>query len=67
MASLQWIQSPIDGSGVLSPGATITVSDALTLQASAYVPFGAPPSGLDLRSLYGALPLSAFLQFRYYD
>jgi hypothetical protein len=59
--------SPVDGSGVLSPAATYTLSDAASVNATLYVPWGAEPEGLAFRSDYGATPLSAFIQVRIYD
>jgi hypothetical protein len=62
----QWIQSPIDGSGVVVPSATWTLSDRLSLLLSVYLPFGAAPEGLMLQSTYGAAATSGLLQFRVY-
>ncbi len=59
--------SPSDGSGVLAPAATYTLSDAASVNATLYVPWGAKPEGLTLRSEYGATPLSFFVQVRLYD
>jgi hypothetical protein len=59
--------SPTDGSGVLSPAATYTLSDAASVNATLYVPWGAEPQGLTLQSEYGATPLSFFVQVRLYD
>ncbi len=59
--------SPRDGSGVLSPSATYTLSDAASVQATLYVPWGARPEGLALRSDYGWTPLSLFVQLRLYE
>jgi hypothetical protein len=60
------LASPVDGSGVLSPSATFTLSDAASVQANLYLPWGAKPDGLVLRSEYGATPLSLFVQARIY-
>ncbi len=59
--------SPADGSGVFSPAATYTLSDAASVNAALYVPWGAEPEGLTLRSEHGATPLSFFVQMRIYD
>ncbi len=59
--------SPRDGSGVLSPSLTYTLSDAASVQATLYVPWGAEPEGVALRSDFGWTPLSAFVQLRVYD
>jgi hypothetical protein len=56
-----------DGSGIASPSATLTLSDRLSLLTSVYFPFGAAPVGPQLRSAYGAAPLSGLLQVRIYD
>ncbi len=66
-ASALVLVSPADGSGIVSPSATFTLSDRLTVLASLYVPFGRSPAGLELRSVYGAAPLSGLLQLRIYD
>jgi hypothetical protein len=62
----QWIGSPVDGSGIVVPSATWTLSDRLSLLASAYFPYGAAPEGLTLQSVYSAAALSGLLQFRIY-
>lgn len=59
--------SPSDGSGIVSPNATVRLGDKVSFQAALYVPFGAPPVGTALRSFYGAVPLSGFLQVALYD
>jgi len=59
--------SPGDGSGVVSPNATVRFGDKVSLHAVLYVPFGAPPVGTALRSFYGAVPLSTFVQLAVYD
>lgn len=59
--------SPRDGSGVAAPAATYTLSDAASVLATLYVPWGREPEGLALRSEHGATPLSFFLQVRLYD
>jgi hypothetical protein len=68
-ASLQllWLASPRDGSGVLSPSATLTLGDALSVQAVAYVPHGAGPSGGVPQSDLGATPLAVLVQVSVYD
>ena len=65
--SLTWIQSPADGSGLFTHGVTWTVSDAVTLAASVFLPYGEKPASGMLRSEYGASPISAFVQLRVYD
>jgi hypothetical protein len=61
------LASPRDGSGVASPAATVTLSDAASVHLALYLPWGAEPEGLLLRSEHGATPLSAFVQIRIYD
>jgi hypothetical protein len=61
------LASPVDGSGVLSPAATYTLSDAASVNATLYAPWGAGSDALWLRSEYGATPLSFFVQVRLYD
>ena len=43
-----------------------TFNDALSLLGTVYVPYGRPPEGGQLRSEYGAAPLSGLLQLRVY-
>jgi hypothetical protein len=40
--------------------------DRLSLLASLYLPYGAPPEGLTLVTAYGAAAISGFLQARIY-
>ena len=62
----QWLQSPVDGSGLVAPSTTVTLGDRLSLLVSAYLPYGRAPRGSILRSEYGGTPLSGFLQIRIY-
>ena len=76
--SLGWIFAPTDGSGVLTGVATWIFSDALTLAASAYWPYGKGPGAVSfrnedlqvqtigLRSEYGAAAKSGLLQVSFY-
>src|SRR5262249_47804890 len=41
--SAVWLQSPVDGSGVAAPSATVTLGDRLSLVLGLYVPYGARP------------------------
>lgn len=61
------LATPADGSGLCAPGAQYTPGSSVAVSASLYLPFGARPQGLELRSEYGAAPLSAFLQIRIDD
>ena len=54
----QWLQNPTDGSGIVVPSATWTLSDRWSAVLSGYLPFGAEPVGLMLHSQYGASPLA---------
>jgi hypothetical protein len=62
----QWIHNPLDHSGVLAPGITYTFSDHLSLVGTLYLPYGQPPDGLLLRSVYGASALAGLFQLRVY-
>lgn len=59
---LRYLQSPRDGSGVVMPTATVTLGDRLTILGAVYVPWGAAPVGLELRSEYGTAAITAFVQ-----
>jgi hypothetical protein len=63
----QWLESPVDGSGVAAPSATITFGDKVSLMAAAYLPFGRGPRGQTLGSEYGAGARSVFVQVRIYE
>jgi hypothetical protein len=62
----QWLLNPSDHSGIVVPGLTYTFSDAVSLLATFYLPYGRPPEDGVLRSEYGAAPLSGLLQLRLY-
>jgi hypothetical protein len=62
----QWLQNPIDGSGVIVPSTTLTFSDRWSLLLNGYLPYGPKPSGTTFGSEFGALPLAAFMQLRVY-
>ena len=63
----EWLQSPVDGSGVVVPSATWTFGDRWSLLASTYLPFGRVPSGGTLASAFGATPLGLFVQLKVYQ
>ena len=63
----QFLQSPVDGSGIVSPSATVIFGDRLSVLAALYVPWGAPPVGGVLSTEYGAAALSGLIQLRIYD
>jgi hypothetical protein len=62
----QWLYNPADRSGIVAPAMAYTFNDAVSVLGSVYVPYGRPPQGGVLRSEYGAAPLSALLQLRWY-
>lgn len=61
------IASPVDGSGVALPEATIQLGDRFGIQAVLYLPWGTGPRGGRLGSFYGSTPLGGFLQLRFDD
>jgi len=64
--SAGWIFAPTEGSGVLTALATWVFSDAVTLAASGYWPYGDEPTGAVLRSEYGGVARSGLLQISFY-
>jgi hypothetical protein len=64
--SSQWLLSPADGSGVVVPSATWTMSDRWSAVFSAYVPYGPGAAGATLTSEYGSSPAALFVQIRMY-
>jgi hypothetical protein len=66
MLASEWVQSPVDGSGVVVPMTTWTLSDRWSVVFSGYVPYGREPAGLTLASEFGAAPLAAFVQIKTY-
>ncbi len=65
--SAEWLQSGIDGSGVVIASTTLTFSDRSSLLLDAYVPYGRAPVGATtLGSQYGSLPVALFVQLRIY-
>ncbi len=65
-ASVLWLHSPVDRSGLAAPSATVTAGDRLSVVGTIYLPYGRPAAGGRLQSEYGATPLAAFLQLRFY-
>lgn len=61
-AGLRYLQNPRDGSGVVIPTANVTLGDRLAILAAFYLPWGASPVGLELRSEYGTTGLTGFIQ-----
>jgi len=62
----EWVQSPVDGSGVVVASTTWTLSDRWSVLLSGYVPYGRAPVGLTLASEFGGVPLAAFVQVKAY-
>jgi len=60
------LQSPVDGSGVVSPSIRWDLAEDMSLTASAFVPWGDEPSAGQLDSEYGATPMSFVLQLNIY-
>lgn len=62
----QWLQNPVDGSGLAAPSLTITPGDRWSLLISAYLPYGPAPTPSAIHSEYGLMPVSLFAQLRLY-
>ena len=62
----QWVQNPVDRSGVIATTVAITRSDRTSFVVAMYLPFGASPDGARIRSEYGSAGPTAFAQWRYY-
>ena len=56
-----------DGSALLAPSLTWSVSERLTLIGSGFVPLGEEPEDGVTQSEYGSYPTSVFVQVRIYD
>ena len=61
-----WIANPLDGSGVVTPSITFTPGDRVSLVTAAYLPHGTVVRDGHLGSVFGASPVSAFVQLRLY-
>lgn len=66
-AGIAYLQSPVDGSGVVAPTLTWNHSDAVTLVLNVTAPWGTSPEGGVPTSDFGASPVTVFLQARLYD
>jgi hypothetical protein len=66
-AAVSYLQSPVDGSGMVAPAFTWVQSDMLTMVLSVFVPWGSPPSNGIPTSEWGSGPITVFLQARLYD
>ncbi|MCK4512353.1 hypothetical protein KAW64_11470, partial [bacterium] len=64
--SATWLVSPVDGSGVVVPSVVWVFSDNVTLTASGYVSYGAPPEGIKILSEYGGTPTTGLVQISFY-
>jgi hypothetical protein len=62
----QWLQSALDGSGLLAPSATVMLGDQVSLLATIYLPYGRGPRGGAPRTEYGGASRSVFVQVRLY-
>ena len=65
-SSALWLFSPVDGSGVITPAVACRFSDNVTLSASAYFGYGAPPEDGELQSEYGGTATSVLVQISFY-
>jgi len=66
-AALSYIQSPVDGSGLLAPTLSWWASDIVTVIFNVTAPWGSGPQGGVPTSEYGSSPITIFLQARLYD
>ncbi len=66
-AAVNWFQSPVDGSGAVTPALTWIASDMLTMVLSGVLPWGTTSLGGLPRSDWGSAPFTIFLQARLYD
>ena len=64
--SLLMLQSPQDGSGIVSPSFIWDVSQHSSIVGSFFIPWGDRPSSGIIESEYGGTPISLFLQLRSY-
>ncbi|MCP4643280.1 MAG: hypothetical protein GY851_22725 [bacterium] len=64
--SFLWLQSPVDGSGTISPGVTWSVTENTTVQMNAFIPWGEGADHGRIQSEYGSSPFSVFLQVSMY-
>jgi len=64
--SLLLLASPVDGSGLISPGLAWDFSESGSLRLSAFIPWGEEPRCGKFRSEYGATAMNLFLQLSTY-
>lgn len=65
--TLAYIQSPVDGSGMVAGTFVWTQSDAVTLVLNVFAPWGSAPQDGIPHSEWGASPVTIFVQARFYD
>lgn len=65
--ALTYLQSPVDGSGLVGLAFTWNHSDNVTIILNALAPWGTPPEAGVPTSEYGASPFTVLLQARLYD
>ncbi len=66
-ATLSYIQSPVDASGMIAGTLTWYQSSSVTLVFNAWVPWGSSPTAGVPTSEWGTYPITLFLQARLYD
>lgn len=66
-AAVSYLQSPVDGSGLVAPTVTWVASDMFTLVVSGFLPWGGATRGGVPTSDYGSSPFTLFVQARLYD
>jgi hypothetical protein len=65
--AFQWIQDPVDGSGVIAPNLAWDLAESVSLVGAAYLGYGPGISGVQIGSQFGTTPLSVLVQLRVYD
>ena len=66
-AAISYIQSPVDGSGLVAPTLVWNHSDNVTVVLNVTAPWGTWPEGGIPTSEYGSAPITIYLQARLYD
>lgn len=66
-ASVGYIQSPVDGSGLISPTFIWDHSESVSLYLNMFVPWGGTTVDGIPTSEWGSVPISVLLQARFYD
>jgi hypothetical protein len=65
-SSLLYLQSPIDGSGIIAPSLIWDISSSTSCDLSFFIPWGNTPIAGNIQSEYGSSPLAMFFQLRAY-